>query len=209
MKKQSPDLALYERASKGAGGKIESLGSPPSHLSSSQAIKRSEKIPLPSSHIQRTQSEVQLCQEMANAERRDLNMFYRLVNGIRDRQTFLARNSETLTPPMTESERSIASIINTRNTHIGRPSFMLEAICSNDGHDNDVSPQAAALPNTIHMRLNSRHLTASESSENDQWSVSGFETNEGPSASPCLDYHQQVEHQQISSDEEEIFSLDL
>jgi len=47
---------------------------------------RSSSIPLPSSHVHRTESEVQLFHDQAAAEERDLNMFYRLVNGIRKRQ---------------------------------------------------------------------------------------------------------------------------
>lgn len=57
----------------------------------SQTGRKSQSIPLPSSHVHRTQSEVQLCEDMETAERRDLNMFYRLVNGIRERQGKLAR----------------------------------------------------------------------------------------------------------------------
>lgn len=45
----------------------------------------SHTIPLPSSHIPRTQSELQLCDDMAAAEWRDLCMFHRVVNGIRDK----------------------------------------------------------------------------------------------------------------------------
>jgi hypothetical protein len=55
--------------------------------------RRSQSIPLPSSHVHRTHSEVQLCEDMETAERRDLNMFYRLVNGIRERQAHLVVDS--------------------------------------------------------------------------------------------------------------------
>eukprot|EP00529_Nitzschia_sp_RCC80_P031765 CAMPEP_0113494050 /NCGR_PEP_ID=MMETSP0014_2-20120614/28909_1 /TAXON_ID=2857 /ORGANISM="Nitzschia sp." /LENGTH=362 /DNA_ID=CAMNT_0000387935 /DNA_START=534 /DNA_END=1622 /DNA_ORIENTATION=+ /assembly_acc=CAM_ASM_000159 len=47
----------------------------------------SQSMPFPSSHVHRTASEVQLCEDEEMAERRDLTMFYRLVNGIRERQT--------------------------------------------------------------------------------------------------------------------------
>ncbi|KAG7363493.1 hypothetical protein IV203_026854 [Nitzschia inconspicua] len=60
-----------------------------SHITSATINRRSESIPLPSSHVHRTHSEVQLCEDMETAERRDLNMFYRLVNGIRERQMHL------------------------------------------------------------------------------------------------------------------------
>ena len=44
-------------------------------------------LPLPEYHITRTESEIQLCEDMAIAEMRDRLMFTRLVNGIRQRQT--------------------------------------------------------------------------------------------------------------------------
>lgn len=47
---------------------------------------RSKTIPLPSSHIARTQSELQLSEDMAAAEWKDLCMFYRVVGGIREQQ---------------------------------------------------------------------------------------------------------------------------
>lgn len=46
----------------------------------------SSSIPLPSSHVARTQSELELSEDMAAAECRDLCMFYRVVRGIRERQ---------------------------------------------------------------------------------------------------------------------------
>lgn len=47
---------------------------------------RSSGIPLPSSHIPKTHSEIQLDIDEAAAEVRDTSMFYRVLNGIRDRQ---------------------------------------------------------------------------------------------------------------------------
>ncbi|KAI2498946.1 hypothetical protein MHU86_15574 [Fragilaria crotonensis] len=48
--------------------------------------RRSQTIPMPSYHVPRTNSEVQLHEDTEAAEWRDLCMFYRIVNGIRDRQ---------------------------------------------------------------------------------------------------------------------------
>jgi hypothetical protein len=59
----------------------------PSHVTPSSTLgKRSRSIPLPASHVSRTQSEIQLCLDQAAAEQRDAVMFYRLVRGIRERQ---------------------------------------------------------------------------------------------------------------------------
>jgi hypothetical protein len=55
-------------------------------LGTSMGTTRSASIPLPSSHVPRTQSEVQLSIDEEAAEQRDARMFDRLVNGIRVRQ---------------------------------------------------------------------------------------------------------------------------
>jgi len=90
-------------------------------------IKRSKNIPLPLSHTHRTQSEIQLSEDMETAEQRDLNMFYRLVNGIRERQMNLVRENESSIAAaafydpahaLTEAERSLAHIIHTRNAPV-------------------------------------------------------------------------------------------
>lgn len=49
-------------------------------------VERSHSIPLPSNHVHRTESEVQLQAGLEAAERRNLRMFYRLVNGVRTQQ---------------------------------------------------------------------------------------------------------------------------
>lgn len=48
--------------------------------------RRSLAIPLPDTHIQRTESELELHENMAMAEYRDICMFNRLISGIRQRQ---------------------------------------------------------------------------------------------------------------------------
>jgi len=45
-----------------------------------------QAMSLPSSHVSRTQSEMQLCEDIAAAEWRDNCMFNRLVNGMKDNQ---------------------------------------------------------------------------------------------------------------------------
>jgi hypothetical protein len=73
-------------------------------------------IPLPSSHVHRTQSEVQLSLDEEAAERRDTSMFYRLVNGIRERQHVISHDSST--NEHVESVRSITGILHTRLANI-------------------------------------------------------------------------------------------
>ena len=59
--------------------------SSPSRGAKRPASSAAVPIPLPSSHITRTKSELQLREDTAAAEWADLAMFHRLVNGMRDR----------------------------------------------------------------------------------------------------------------------------
>lgn len=56
------------------------------NLGTSEESHRSSSIPLPASHVHRTSSELQLRLDQEVAEARDLNMFYLMVNGIREKQ---------------------------------------------------------------------------------------------------------------------------
>ncbi|KAL3904712.1 MAG: hypothetical protein SGILL_009960 [Bacillariaceae sp.] len=130
--------------------------------SSATSSRRSQSIPLPSSHVQRTHSEVQLCEDMESAERRDLNMFYRLVNGIRERQVnFTHETDSQMIRPLhpgrhqqqhpyphdaaslkryrasKEAETCVAHIIHTRNTPLDKTSYM---------HTSGSNEQSSSLP---------------------------------------------------------------
>jgi hypothetical protein len=89
------------------------------HQSGTAAIARPSTtggIPLPSSHVHRTQSEVQLSLDQEAAERRDTSMFYRLVNGIRERQHHhvISSHDSSTTSEHLESVQSITGILHTR-----------------------------------------------------------------------------------------------
>lgn len=191
--------------------------------------RRSESIPLPSSHVHRTHSEVQLCEDMESAELRDLNMFYRLVNGIRDRQMSLAadhsgnNNSSSLLPlerhyhhqyhhpvaaSQVEAETCLAHIIRTRNAplDVGIPS-------THPRHDDPSRQTHNALlpPPLLVHNLNATGslqrvldqfqggLGINENLPGD-WSIDGFEATAVP-----------INHNMNQEEEEEegIFHLDL
>lgn len=61
---------------------------------------RSSSIPLPRSHVARTDSEVQLSSDQAAAEQREIDMFYRLVQGIRNRQAGSHIQEASRRPPL-------------------------------------------------------------------------------------------------------------
>ena len=56
---------------------------------------KSSNIPLPSTYVSRTQSEVQLAIDVAVAERRDERMFHRIVKGIQDRHRQVKEKAST------------------------------------------------------------------------------------------------------------------
>jgi hypothetical protein len=87
------------------------------HTNKVTATRKSQSIPLPASHLHRTQSELQLSEDMEAAERRDLNMFYRLVNGIRERQMKLVREHETAESIGADVSSSISGIVDQHGRH--------------------------------------------------------------------------------------------
>lgn len=67
------DNAKIDSSTTGETGATESSGA-------------STPIPLPPTHVRRTESEVRLSDDQALAEEREIHMFYRLLHGIRRRQ---------------------------------------------------------------------------------------------------------------------------
>jgi len=174
-------------------------------------IKRSENIPLPLSHTHRTQSELQLSEDMETAEQRDLNMFYRLVNGIRERQMNLVRENESSIAAaafynpahaITEAERSLAHIIHTRNAPVDKNcTSAATPLKINYGRKSDGN----RFLNDTHTNMN-LGVTIPEDDSNsmceDQfqqerldhengWVVGGFDS----SSNFSIDYRHQEQHQ--------------
>ena len=188
---------------------------------------RSQHIPLPSSHLHRTESELQLCEDMAAAENRDVNMFYRVVNGIRDKQMTLYQSQEI----SKESGRTIASLIHSRDQPISRSTRALETIPSVQEHEVYTQPYTAITAPLL-MRgpfgLGQENVLVSEAPDSvvDDWSVSGFE--EQPGSLYIVQQQQQQQQQQgqqyqqyqyqgsppsflyaNTDEEDEIFTLDM
>jgi len=84
----------------------------------------SNAISLPPSHISRTHSELQLCEDIAAAEWRDFCMFHRLVSGIREKQANrLYRRSTHMSMQGEDSDRrieqSLENILRQRQEDLG------------------------------------------------------------------------------------------
>jgi hypothetical protein len=158
--------------------------------SSSRESSRSSSIPLPSTHVSRTQSELQLCLDEEIAEQRDTLMFYRLVNGIRERQSSPTQDLDET------SERSIAGIYHTRlASHV-------EVCEQNSSLDPDDTPKWSPL--------RSRVRQVSEGSSHDEWSISGFDScqHEQPHANATMT-NIALRCEEDDEDDEGVFSLDL
>jgi hypothetical protein len=163
-------------------------GASPSTSKSSSPVgsSRSSSIPLPSTHVTRTQSELQLHLDEEVAEQRDTNMFYRLVNGIRERQSSPTRDMDAVS-----SEMSIAGIYHTRlASHVE----VSEHNCSFD------------LTETPEWKMLNSTRQVSDGSTNDEWSISGFDSSqhEQPNAIAIA-----LHGEEDDEGDEGVFCLDL
>ena len=140
----------------------------PCHQQDSYANRQlSSSIPLPNSHVARTQSELQLSEDMAAAERRDLCMFYRILRGIRERQDAHAvpiygqrfgRNENSR--PMKGTSQDIAAMDGARVTPFESSTGNLPL-----QHGERVRDPVASLPPSVRA---STH-------KDNGWSITGFD----------------------------------
>lgn len=160
---------------------------------------RSSSIPLPSSHVTRTHSELQLSLDEEVAERRDANMFYRLVNGIRERHAGPLGDIHLDFP-----EKNTTSIVSTEPTSDAQED-------SSSAEDSSDTQQWQTLHSTQER--------VSEGTSNDEWSITGYEAQLERPGNPCncnLDspgsLHrgtEEEEEEEPQDDDEGVFSLDL
>ena len=134
---------------------------------------RSKTIPLPRSHVVRTQSELQLSEDMAAAEWMDLCMFYRVVGGIREQQKCSngaliheQHRTERLSPerkPITDwTGKDVSSTTDTAARVT--PFETTEEASSPPSHQGKFLPYPQPLL-----------LTPKRNSSDGGWSITGFE----------------------------------
>jgi hypothetical protein len=163
----------------------------------------SSSIPLPRTHVSRTESEKQLAMDVAVAEQRDERMFNRLIHGIRARHYQRVGNSTeseiVSTGPRTPTQSrgrcrsqnggvdtthtrgcvglvsTISKIVDTHNAHMNTSTDRIVNMCQGQYDDSDET-QSSSLQNT--NRLGNFevvfHTSESTFSEND-WSITGFD----------------------------------
>ncbi|GKY99082.1 hypothetical protein MPSEU_000863900 [Mayamaea pseudoterrestris] len=157
------------------------------------AASRSTSIPLPTSHVQRTQSELQLDQDEEVADQRDATMFYRLVNGIRE------RHYGTHDEQLDHSERSLRSIMQARLSSEQEQARSMGGSHHFQFHQqqrmgmgvavNHISPIAESMPRNA-----------------DEWSITGF--NDPPLAPMNFHISQQPAVDDLLETDSDIFDLD-
>jgi len=189
-------------------------------------VNKSLAIPMPASHIQRTESELQLHEETAVAEYRDQCMFNRLIRGIRHRQqqcnmvdlSHTNCDSNRGTIPMVsfpsefieETERSIGNIISTRNRSANFSQDAGKVIPADSG-----DLQIIEQHNTYHTDERS-HILRHPSREFDDWTIGGFD-NTVPMPNMIHDFSMiqteaipdMYESDEYSCCDDEVFDIDL
>lgn len=167
----------------------------------------SPNIPLPTSHVHRTQSEIQLSIDEAAAEQRDFHMFYRLVNGIRQRHY---NHSEYQNRGV--AERPIPY----RRLQV--PDFSDNVVISEGRHEiaEEVLTHQEQMQADLAWPLNNLDtdgLAAMSSLEGGGWSISGFDDPEVSPSGSTQPWTSSISSPRQEADddneEEELFTLDL
>jgi hypothetical protein len=183
----------------------------------------SQSIPLPSTYVSRTESEVQLALDVAIAERRDKRMFHRLINGIHERHRRIAGKSVasnmaksspgsgfpdndafTITNAIDclDPVRTIAKIVDTHHANFNdstnrllvSPYYQLNVDEGSGSHSQNLAIIEGHKP-----------LSDSTLSDGD-WSITGYE--------PCITYDNDLpdtrtQNRMDHDEDEAIFILDI
>jgi len=186
-------------------------------------VNKSLAIPMPASHVHRTNSEIQLHDDTAAAEYRDRCMFNRLVKGIRHRQQQSNKSphcdfgSSKHTAPMIpigrrfeeDAERSIENITSTRNRSalFRQCPEMVTPTSSGDLQD---FRRPAAYERDERMQILSRQPVR----EIEDWAIEGFdEAAHSPDMFHDSDQPELIpdiyEHEDCSCHDEEVFDIDF
>jgi hypothetical protein len=146
-----------------------------SHVVAERASSRSPRIPFPTGYISRTQSEIQLSIDLERAKQHELQMFHRLVNGIRDRQQQLGSLVIDGRPPRFIENTTAATV---RNNLIPFPPVTKL-------HQLTATPptKPATLPPLLPCLFQQTNATSTTSAATgpvpaavqDDWSISGFD----------------------------------
>lgn len=177
-------------------------------------------IPLPKSHVHRTESEIQFCDEQVAAECRDSLMFHRLVRGIEDIHYEVQRS---LNYEIDTANRDSSSCHHACHAMIQNRQVIENIISTRVGenqNNNEFVP--SGFLSTIHQHEDTiaRPVSPVRNGENDDdWFIEGIQDDVFAQSSPIIldtDYSKTpssiesiVSDDSITDDEGSIFDLEL
>lgn len=127
---------------------------------------------MPSYHVPRTHSEVQLHEDTEAAEWKDLCMFYRIVNGIRDRQALQSNHGGDNDGFRITSNESL----NHTSLPVHHSRWPMESITPNESSEEFHFAQTnmhCELPQGLQHILSNEFETRPDI--NDGWSITGYD----------------------------------
>lgn len=140
----------------------------------------SPRIPFPNHHVHRSQSEMDLCHDKQRADQRELILFHRLVNGIRERQKKLGMVvSEDLGVLSPALMRNVPQAIRQANPLAFPPPPIAKERRS----------KQSWIPQTSTIMTHSAIEPAVVPQDDDEWSISGFEGHQDDESTTA---HQQL-----------------
>ena len=165
----------------------ESIADTMEELGVSGASVRSANIPLPRSHIDRTPSEIQLHMDTVAAEQREIRMFYRMVNGLRERhrQMGYEDNAPTIVEGGDYAQPFTNDLFHSPNQAV-YPAVVSQDLCPLIPQDTEPQEPGKKPEDFVGYTT-------------DEWSITGFE----------VETHSHPEAAFDSSDEQGIFDMDL
>ena len=193
---------------------VSSAHTPPSVPNSSKGA--SAAIPLPSTHIPRTKSELQLTEDTAAAEWADMCMFHRLVTGIRERQHRLLESEQQAQMATIREQRQDRRVNAHLLDHNSRPRMVRPAptmqtercidsiISTRQGRVVSAEDIGTSATKNESAQATSRHRDRrSPAAGQEDWSLEGYDNKDDGEQDP------QDDDQDDKEDDGGIFSLDL
>mmetsp|Transcript_8882 Transcript_8882/g.19174 ORF Transcript_8882/g.19174 Transcript_8882/m.19174 type:complete len:250 (+) Transcript_8882:2-751(+) len=162
--------------------------SPPTAMAISAGSVRSASIPVPDSHHgERTQSQVQLCIDEEAAEQREQMMFYRLINGMRDRHQKLVQ--EQSFPPQQQHQygKPPPPMLSGNASRHDRSDVHHPAHHAAAKAPQHLEFPAVVAPQYATSAEQASPMLSSAASHSDEWSITGFNSpRESPAHNPSL-----------------------
>lgn len=168
-------------------------------IDSEMRRQRSRAQPLPKSHVARTQSELQLSEDMAAAEWQDLCMFYRVVGGIREQQQQCSSRRHHGVPIHQSAQQEQQPIRDWTGKDVSSTVDTAARVTPFETYDSPQDNRTAVLPPYPKSLL----VKSPRRSSDGGWSITGFDDDLQDNGGSPLALIEQ------DNDDEAIFVMDL